>query len=879
MSEPRSALLDATQTIAIEIEGEWYTFPTRGVAGYQMADISPFTTRTSTGQLRLTDLVGIAAIEQEGFVTGHGQIDFVELSRYAYGDNIWTLHATTGATLGPWIDKNTSIGLQNALTSKFGYHLRAITVSNPFYGSDTATSEDAASSYVFLSNEQKIYCDKVSDVGLANYQDFTGNLLTVMREIPIPNGDFENPVSGGTPNWYVFSSAPSLTGTKSIVTVSGDQRLQLDVSGSSPSIGDRYIVASEYIPIPTDDVVRYSITVDGTLVSGATDWDFYVEVVPVAYDASTGEYKYGVPVSRNFNLVVDGAFTELMNNFTLKWLGTSIESYHNFPRFAEVRLVVEAQSTSPVACQIQYSSVKLELYSTLNVSINDIFYTGMTLLAATNTGIAYCDNFIDALRGATPVWKRSSDFTVGASVIGTFDGYIWYAEEDTAILHFGSDPYGRDLEGRTTNSNHPAYWMGKDSTGLGDIAGVIVGFPDDLILKIHEYNLKLYVFKEESIYYIYNDAGTFVPRKVSTHTYHKANFKNVVYYDGALVYQLGDRVYRFLESSIVDITPPRYYEPSPTPAIEQVTSGLVAHGNLLFAVDEHGRLIVFDGAGWHSVAKKFAPFAASMRSPDHREVVGTVVPVHRSGYDVIVLYDSADGSIYRFGMARENPYPFYSAEQEGVLITSWVDGGLPNIDKHFNSITVEYALESTSYFIEVECAVVDDLGNMRIFDLGTLQADSYTNEHVLWEEQRLRRYIKKINLPKETVGRKIRFRFVLKSPPFTTITGATPHLYRWLLTYVPRPFTIYGYAPTLILTEVTRLRNNATKTWPVEEQVDLLLRARDSRKPIRFKDPITNEIKEAYISAVKIQPLVRRTPVNTNDTTLVAELSLVEFRL
>ncbi|RMD60875.1 hypothetical protein D6833_09005 [Candidatus Parcubacteria bacterium] len=894
MLEAKSGgVLDFTQTIELEIDGEWYSWQTRGVPGYQMADISPFTSRTSTGQVKLSDLVGIAVLEQSGWVTGAGQFEFIETARYAYGDGVWTPNGRIGATLGPYYEHVSGAHGTSGATSMH-YHdkyAKVVPISKPFYGR-TDTSLNPKSFYL-LSNSRNIYVGTAEEELDTTTTEITGDLLTTPIVIPFPNHDFEDSGSG-TPNWFVDEVDTHLTGSVAIATIGGNKWLQVQVQESSPGtalVGEKYAVAGEYIPVPTDNAIQYTVHIEADVVSAPSDWTYKVEVYPVIYDTIAGQYVRGTPYSETIPVAGVGPVSHTTSAFTPAFEPFSASSSTIIPsapiHFLEIRLVVEVANTSPAATEIRFDLVELKVASTNHVFAYDLYYNGITLLAGTNFGILYCENIADALENGTAMtWKRVNEFAIVPAIsFATYDGLLWYAEADTPILHYGANPNGEDLEARTVNNTHPAYWFSKDgSTGLGDAGAIIVGDPTDRIVKIHEYNNKLWVFKEKSIYYIYNNSGVYTPVKYADHDYHEWNFSSVTYYDGALVFWKNGRVYRFLESSIVDITPPPLDEYTYMNDLKQVVKGFTTVGPYLYALDGQGNLVVFDGAGWHSSVNLWTVSSAILGGWSGAFVGNSLTlfgiysgtgapPTPRSSLLCVAVDENGPTEAYRNKTIPE------TAPNDGYIVTSWIDGGLPNIDKHFHSIVVEAAFELESDYIDVEFLVDDGEGNYRNYGPKRIEAPHYVANPSPFGRTIVDRRLYKVELPNDFVGKRIQVKFTLSVGDGVSGTYGQPHLWRWLLNYVPRPWTIYGYAPTLLLTPVSKTRNNMVKQWSVQEQIDLLLKARDSRAPMRMRDPISGEIKEVYLSAIKIQPLIRRTPNSALDETYMAELSLVEFKI
>ena len=846
---------EAPQTphVAFLWDDTWYAFPIFAPTTWNEVDITPFTQRLGTGPLSLTDLTGIAAVEQLSFAGGSGQPRLVELNRYLRGLNVWTTSYYRGVTIGPTRLKDLTL---NSTDKTSGM---PTTMCHKGAGSNAQVAAFAFGNTVWA---KKVNQDPV---------DVTGDLWTVAAAKGVANGDFSDGM-----NYWVQKS------DKGSVTIVSGPAAEITYDTSQGSSSDTYIsLVSEVNPVTpaTQLVVQF----DAQHVSG-DNLGLEVKVEPYYYDPVK---KYYVNDPSHVVTQTVTLQTGTWQTYTMPALDLTQDRRY---RFFKVRFTING-TTAPQTSTVQVKNVTAT-YQNVSVQfgVNDVLWNGYALFVATDVGIFYLEqsridaspSIFDATMPSSFNWKRPTWRVCDAAAMAVADGYMWYAEKYSNLIHYGTDFLGQDLEWGSPTDAHPLYWIEVDKTILGDLAAIQVGAGLVPVHRMVGFNNALYCFRADGAWAVYHDGADYVSRNVLVFPYSPTNFNTVCVHSGSLAFVASGRVWRYTGDTLVDLTPDERFDLDHKVEVIAVDSS----GDLLWGFTRNREILVWANGSWHShttlpddgshypVALGAFTFGDYYYGYQYPNIVAA---------EIEPVYGGSKLTLHEYYFEADEPVQFLASSAKGTLYTSWIDGGLTAIDKCFESVTVYYGFDdqipypappgSESWYqrivVKLEYRLPD--GSTHIIEVGRVDNRHDEPETVttaVGVNEVIRR-VRTFPIPR-IVSRDVRLIFELEN---NGPANKTPRLYGYLLKYVPRPPYLRGYGVHLKVSDGAYLRGGSQPILSAREQLDLLWKIRDSRRPVLFRDAHGTET-WVYLSAIKVVSMGEREGARGYDYRV--EISLVE---
>ena len=358
-------------------------------------------------------------------------------------------------------------------------------------------------------------------------------------------------------------------------------------------------------------------------------------------------------------------------------------------------------------------------------------------------------------------------------------------------------------------------------------------------------------------------------------------------YDGATVQYIGpDRGANATENamqlkSVYDTALPSDINTEPSSfnsgAVGTIRSMTNDGTNIYVAVDSGGdatggsgkesRIMIWNGSGWHQLysTNQYTKHvgATTHEAGDYRTQFVTFIP--RKGnsgwpnYPRIIIGNEAVTNATEDGVEKEDRiiqmyFPRWGHNllddlatdgsynlrfhPTGYLVTSWFDGGLPDIDKTFFDIIVEaqnIGLGTTNNSIKVEYQVDNiDLWH-EMHQVSTVGEAS--NDLIVSSPTQKLTFPDNGPLDKSIYAKKIRLRFTLNQA--TTGTGyeyQTPVLKSWGYHFVVRPESRYGWNMTIKCYDNLIDLQRRQETKSAQEIRQYLYSLRDQKVPIVFHD-------------------------------------------
>lgn len=816
--------------VAFQYEGKWYSFPLLSDSSWNEVDIVPFTQRLGTGSLSLTDLTGIAAVEQASFAGGSGQRRLIELNRYYSGRDVWTADYDYGVSLAPK-ENQSYIGTNDGNSIVPGvHHAYSTTIS--------VERDGAVVSAPVVASGSKVYIIRSGVV-----EDITGNLLTVAQLRELRNSYFYAELDG----WFIVGDRGTVDNVPD--GPYNTARLKYDPNaGTSP---DHFIGIESY-PVGVIPRKKVKLQFKARHVAGPSQ-QLQVIVTPHKYNP-VGRYYYVPDDATPIDTVItlDG----VMQPYEI----TGIELGEAAFIKVEFRHLGDGANTSTVLL----TEVLFFYESMTDFHITGCTWNGYALLLSTTHGVFYLHQSVvdrdphivyNTTPASSATWVRSTWRVADASAIGYGDGYVWYAEGNSNLIHYGADPLGRDLEWGTSVETHPRYWRVIDGTIEGDVAAIPIGGATIGAKHLLSFNGAMYVFKEDGAWAVYWDGINYIPRQALAFEASSDNFNEVVVHDGSLVFNTGHKVWRYTGDTLVDITP----EIVGSNGDKEKVVSLDTVADILFALTPSGKVVYFLNGSWHDLYELKtidtnidATFFDALRVESTGQALAAPGGVEKTlhFYTRYAPFLSANSNkFFYFNVNLRAGLPMDS-RPEGKILTSWIDGGLAVVDKCFESLTVEFAFTSNAHGQGDPVQEIDVYMEYRTPDskyireyLGTI-IDVQFSPHMTQTD--LVRHSITLDIPR-IVAREARFEFVLKS----TYSTSSPRLYGYMVKYVPRPPYLKGYGMTLVVADNARLRSGVPVGLSAREQLDVLWAIRDSRRPVLYRDMYGNE-SWVYLSAIRV---------------------------
>jgi hypothetical protein len=472
-----------------------------------------------------------------------------------------------------------------------------------------------------------------------------------------------------------------------------------------------------------------------------------------------------------------------------------------------------------------------------NQNVIGMFYNGENLF------VGLAAHRIHRFTGtvAAPAWTEcgvsyadlTDDFSARAFAI--YDGKHWHSQDNTNLLHWWWMGDGTDAETGINVSlldgsyTHPAEGIDYDPTA------VEVGTLNYPIKNMIQYDKYLYVFKQDGIYRIGpNGAGGYYAEEVMNMTHYVSMgsfYDSVTFENAALWFGHRNRFERMVNKSTTNFTPPETTDDHPPVLHDRVQAVMGLYDQVFSLIS--GQLYTHNGSAPHLLVANVsdtvttAPLA---RSAGNRPSAMAYFPGHDL-YPVLAaaVYSSDDGytTLYYWHVFDEHSrVPF---AESGYLETSSYDAGFVDVPKYWHSVKVEFHIPSKGGTIDVTAYSYED-GDITEYDLGVItSADAEPTVGGRWN-----RGFKTFYFPKTARGKWIDLKFTLTRAADSS--SESPLMYAYVLEYVLRPPTIYGYAPQFLLSDNEMLHGQWRDGETVAGGLDTLEDIRDSVTPVYYED-------------------------------------------
>ena len=354
-------------------------------------------------------------------------------------------------------------------------------------------------------------------------------------------------------------------------------------------------------------------------------------------------------------------------------------------------------------------------------------------------------------------------------------------------------------------------------------------------------------------------------------------------YDGATVQYIGpDRGANATENamqlkSVYDTALPSDINTEPSSfnsgAVGTIRSMTNDGTNIYVAVDSGGdatggsglesRVMIWNGTGWHQLYSTNQFLSTIHEAGDYRTQFVTFIP--RKGnsgwpnYPRIVIGNEAVTNATEDGVEKEDRiiqmyFPRWGHnllddlttagtynlrfESTGYLVTSWFDGGLPDVEKTFFDLIVEaqnIGVGTANNSIKVEYQVDNINLWHEMHQVSTVGADN--NDLIVSSPTQKLTFPDNGALDKSIYAKKIRLKFTLNQATTGTLYEyQTPILKSWGYHFVVRPESRYGWNMTIKCYDnlIDLQRRKVDKS--AQELRQYLYTLRDQKVPIVFHD-------------------------------------------
>jgi hypothetical protein len=477
----------------------------------------------------------------------------------------------------------------------------------------------------------------------------------------------------------------------------------------------------------------------------------------------------------------------------------------------------------------------------------------------------------------TEISASSTNHPRDVSSWAIHDGYVWTNQTTSGtcnLIHYASQDDLADLEGNTSaNADHPHYDAG------GDALAIEVGPVGRSVKKLVSWDRNLYAFRTDGVWIINRieretDPDGYFATKIFDYSgdIDNRNFNCVEVWNGAMWWNVRDRIYRFTGAGQVELSP-RPFSMFFPPDVDSVPFAMAADRDNLYCLfaraDDQSvmALYAFNGSTWHCLVRDISGnttqahllnFAISDDYADTR-LLWVTDPQDISPTLVMYLFDTSD-------------YP-ESFEASGEMTTSRIDGGFLNVDKKWDYLNLLVNIPAEAE-IRVKAYSFND-ADVTEYNLGTITesygASTVTIDSVVYWN----RTLVQLKFPREAYGKELSVHFEFFS---NTAQTASPVLYGMMLAYVLRPPTVYGYKIQMILADHMPTTTGDKDPYSVQDKLALLESARDSKTPLRFEDFLGHA---AYVYPSSIRGEITEIKPNAagviNTYELTVTMSLIEI--
>jgi hypothetical protein len=471
-----------------------------------------------------------------------------------------------------------------------------------------------------------------------------------------------------------------------------------------------------------------------------------------------------------------------------------------------------------------------------NQNVIGMFHNGEYLFVGLN------DHRIHRFTGtvAAPTWASvgvtygsgTNDFSARAFAL--YNGRHWHSQDGTNLLHWWVRGDGADAETgiNTTLLDgsyvHPAEGVDYDPTAIE------VGTMAYPIKALVPYGDWLYIFKQDSAWRLApNGAGGYYTEQVfdqKDYLHHGQNYDAAIFDNAAIFTGHQNQFVRVVNKSETDLTPDPLTDDFP-PTIHDRVQALYASYNWVFGLLS-GQLYAHNGSFPHLLVPNVTDTV-----DDHTDSrLAGVRPAYMSyfsghaDYPVLVLaaYNSTDGYTSLYYWRISDRYSRAPYQETGFLETSSFSAGFVDVPKYWHSVKVEFRIPEDGGSIDIAGYSYND-GDITEYDLGSV----HLHDSPPTVAGRPNRGFKTFHFPKTAEGKWLDLKFTLNRG---ASTDSTPILYSYVIEYVLRPPTIYGYAPQLLLSDGQVLKGNYRDALTTEQGFAAIEAIRDSVTPVYYVD-------------------------------------------
>jgi len=572
----------------------------------------------------------------------------------------------------------------------------------------------------------------------------------------------------------------------------GNQYQEEDISGFAPRLGTGDVGYSDLSGFQHFWVPSFSHGFGQTDMTGAGQGD--VSAFAKASHADTT----GVGIARGWNTITSrgtATVTSGLNDIDTRITGTSVGSTAVFG----IGFPSAKASASYVSLLKVTDSAMAAISLTSTFGVQDVLYNGtytfVTLGGARMIMSTDLTTWTDAGQSTATDMGR----------MAMYNGFLWVADRTTPILCRAGETDASDLEKPETVTPPSSNRVGPGNVPINSLC---------------PYLGRLYVGREDGLYYVTQDAEQVLSSVVETFPRSVYNCRDMVVHNGYLVYAVGSRIYRFSGESKQDITPgPIDPHNSPPVSVRYWLSLSVINGYLYaWGYASSGTyLMVYNGVGWHIMedagASDGVGVTGVMSVSDEPRAYYTRI-YNNSG--TITAGVSSASSL----LGDERPVTS-SYETSWSIDTPWYSMGMPSVPKLFRMVRL-LSDDFPAYTAgETPCVTVD-------YWVKTQQGE---------ETEVVGRIIQRdsdfIMFNPGVVGNKIRLRISVTHP------ATKPIIIRGLvIQYIDRPEPVWGYNMTLDLSNTPRdYRGEGGETNVMQLKQHLRdARAKESYVRMRDKD-------------------------------------------
>jgi hypothetical protein len=492
-----------------------------------------------------------------------------------------------------------------------------------------------------------------------------------------------------------------------------------------------------------------------------------------------------------------------------------------------------------------------------STNIKEVYHNGIHLFAGVGS-----NNRIEQFTGdvASPAWTvvaSAGDEITNAAAFCVHDGYFWCAEQDARsnLVHYASRDDFTDFEGNTQVANHPSY------SATGDIDAVEVGPWGYNVKRLLSYGGVLFAFRVDGIWTIQLEgnisnpsAGSFVAKRLFDFSddIDSTNFDMVCYHNDGMYFNVGRSIWRYAgggptsRGTLLNVTPGNLTVDYPPQYDAPAKCAISIHGMMYVIVGSHLYCLTANEA-WHILRRGAALNTVGSAIAYFAEAeTPYLCALYTTGSSTTLAYWRADDEFSR---------PPYDTTLSGsYLYTSLFDGGFINIPKHFAKLKIYGRIPDTGGSIAVTAYVLNEEGGIDTYELGTLSRADYagTDEVLspsLFSDIKARRTVT-LRFPRTAQGRAVVFKFVLQMPTGADPEDSAPVLYGYLLEYVLRPETIYGFNVAVMVNDHVQTADGRTYELTGDEMREVFKDARDQIYPLEYEDFLGNT-GQVYLTAIE----------------------------